>query len=680
MHCVHCRILALCGALALAPAPAGAEPDTAEHAHEHRHEIHRDTEEIIVTASPLEHNRDELALSVDALDRQEILLDLGTTLGNTLDRRPGISSTGFSGGASRPVIRGQDAFRTEVLEGGLSTQDVSQLSPDHAVPINPLAVQRIEVVRGPAALRYGGGATAGVVNALTNRVPVRQEERLAKGELFGAYNTVDDERSGAFALDGGHASFGWHLDGLWQKTDDYKIGGSSPNNQNGTDVDARSISAGLSHFGDPGRVGFAYAYFENDYGIPEDEDVEIDLETHRYRFEGDLEKPLPGLREVRLRSVYTDYKHDEIAGGATGQTFNNDQFDGRVELLHDGILGFVGAVGVQGRYRDFKAGGEAAEFLAPVDTSMAALYLFEERELGAGFTTELGFRLEGTRVEGKSEAAGNRDRDFLPVSGAVGILYEPFEDWRIGLTGAVSQRAPSDVELFAMGPHEATGTFELGDADLDEETSFTGDVRVAGPLGPVSLEASAFITRYNDYVFGELTGNTVDEDGNPVAPGDPDALDELFYRDRDAVFYGGEVSAEAELWDALGGAFGLDGQFDWVRARFKSGSEKDVPRVPPVRWGVGGFFRSEQLFARVGLFRAEKQNRVGANERKTDSYNSLDATLVWLPPFVPERFPIEVSVVARNLTDERARNAVSFNKDEVRLPGRSVRFGVHGRF
>ena len=223
--------------LASSPTWADAGPASHEHAHEHEHgDEHEPIETIIITGSPLSHERGELATRVDRLTREQIVQELRSTLGETVGNLPGVTNSGFTAGASRPVIRGQDAYRTEVLESGLSTQDVSRLSPDHAIPVNPIAVQAIEVVRGPGVLRYGGGATAGVVNAITNRIPAKPIDEAIRGNTLGVYQ--DNGQGGDFngLLEGGVGDLAWHLDGLYRKADDYENG--SGDKQTGTDTES----------------------------------------------------------------------------------------------------------------------------------------------------------------------------------------------------------------------------------------------------------------------------------------------------------------------------------------------------------------------------------------------------------------------------------------------------------
>ena len=659
-----------------------APPDGgSEHAHEHEHEEHDATETIVVTGSPLAHTRDELAIPVDRIEKAEMLQNLGSTLGETLSRVPGLTTTGFAAGASRPVVRGQDAFRTEVLEDGLRTQDVSQESPDHGVPINPLAARRTEIIRGPATVRYGGGASAGVVNVITNRVPDRIPDEAISGDVFGGIGLLADERDMAATLDGHFGDIAWHADGALRRANNYSIpNDANPHTQPGTQAESYSGSVGAAWIGDLGRLGFAYIRAEDRYGIPEeDEPVEIDMNIDRYRFEADLTSDLPGIREIRVRGVYSDYEHDEIADNVVGQTYRNEEFDGRFELVHEPVAGLSGAFGLHGRSRDFRAEGEAAEFLAPTDTTMVAAYLFEERDLASNLVGEVGFRAEHTNVDGRDANGIARDLDFVPLSGSLALLFDPLDWLGFGLNGSISQRAPTQVELFARGAHEATSTFERGDPNLDEETSYTGELRATAKSYRGRIEGAVFATQYQGFIFGSQTGNAVDEDGNPIDPADPDALKELLYTDRNALFFGGELSGNYDVIDLPFGEIGIDARFDVVRARFTDADEGSLPRIVPIRWGAGIYFAGDAVDARIGFLRNEAQNRTTEFESSTSSFTHLDASLAYR--FEPiDGLSLEANVVGRNLNDVRGRNHVAFNKDDILLPGRSIRFGLRARF
>jgi len=264
------------------------------------------------------------------------------------------------------------------------------------------------------------------------------------------------------------------------------------------------------------------------------------------------------------------------------------------------------------------------------------------------------------------------------MSGSIALLAHPADAWTIGLTGSASQRAPAQVELFARGPHEATSTFEIGDPNLDEETSYTGELRVSGSIDRVKIDGSVFATFYDDYIFGQETGVLVNEEGMVDPDGD---LEQLFYLERNSLFYGGELTLSADLVDFWGGTFGTDWQIDFVRARFTQGEGgRNVPRIPPMRWGGSVFYKHERVTGRFGFLRNEAQWHPAPDEFATDAFTMLDLTLRVPLPFFEERAPSELLFTASNLLDVRARNAVSFTKEEVLLPGRSFRFALRTQF
>jgi iron complex outermembrane receptor protein len=645
------------------------------------HEDREVREEILVTARPIPKSTDELAVPVNLVDRDHLIAHLGSTLGETLRREPGITTTGFAPGASRPVVRGQDAFRVRILDNGLGTAGVSAISADHGVPINPLSARQVEVLRGPATLRYGGGAIAGAVNVLTDRVPRAPVEAPVTGEAFAGYGSVAEQGDFAGLLEGGAGPVSWHLDGLSRQSKDYGLPGTSAVQDN-TDARTWSAAAGGAWIGSRGRLGFGAHHFANDYGISEPENPadapSIELESQSYDLEGDLSLDRGALSELRLRGRFTDYAHDEVVRGQPVSKFRAETWEARAELLHGAFFGPDGAVGVHGLARDLEARGEGAELLAPTETRMFAGYLFEDVSLGAGVTLELGARAEGTTVEGRQSDGRSRRRTFRPLSGSLGVLADLGGGLAAGLTLSGSQRAPDALELFAMGPHEADETFQIGDPGADEETSWTAELLLRGELPFASFEASGFATWYEGFLFGRLTGNTRDEDGTFYPfPDDSGELRELVYTQEDALFLGFELAGRVPLTELALGELGLDAQVDYVRARLDRGG--NVPRIPPLRWGGGLYLAGERLRARVGFLRNEAQHRTGDFETSTSGYTMLDASAsVALLERAGRGVSLEIAL--DNLTDARARNHVSFKKDDQRLPGRSVRVGLRGSF
>jgi iron complex outermembrane receptor protein len=549
------------------------------------------------------------------------------------------------------------------------------LSDDHGLPTSPLVQQRVEVIRGPATLRYGGGAIAGAIDSWSDRVPQRLRERPIEAELFGAYGTNANARDGAFLLDGSRGELAWHLDGMSRDSNDYHL--PSDDDEFNSETDGYSLAAGASWIGERGRLGLGVSRFADVYGIPAPEDpaepISIDLEADRYMLEGDLDEPARGVSSVRLRGAFTDYRHDELAAGEVGSSFDNHQYEGRLELLHQPLGGATGALGLHVGKRDLDASGEGGELLAASRTRSLALYLFEEVPLGQRLTLQLGARGERTELEGTDIDDESHDRRFNPFSGSAGLVFDLSDATSLGLTATASQRAPDTLELFARGPHEASRTFEIGDPGLEEERVYSFDLDLRTRHERFRGNLSVFYMDYSNFTWGRFTGSSRDEDGT-LYPGDPDTgeLPEVAFTQRDAWFWGGEAEGHVDLVELVGGTLGLDASLDYVRSEV---GRENTPRIPPLRLGAGVSFSHPRVRARVGVRRVEEQDRLGSFETETGAYTLLEASLV-----VPLGDRLELSLTGANLGDEVARNHVSLKKDDVILPGRDVRVAVRARF
>jgi iron complex outermembrane receptor protein len=663
----------------------------------------RTDDEIVVTASPLGRASDELALPITLLERNELIDAGGATLGDVLRSQVGLTTTSFAAGASRPVIRGQDADRVKVLENGQGTGDVSTLSADHGVPINPLAVQRLEIVRGPAALRYGGGAIGGVVNALTRRIPSERSGSALGGQLLSAYGFAAAERNLATVLEGDLGSFSWHADALAVRARDYDIPGRLQRSDRQDNSFSRSVStaAGGAWIGEGWRAGASLSRYRSDYGIPAPEDPAappfISLEQDRYEFELDVTPQGEWIEALRLRGGRSDYLHHEIIDEQasdtkpSGAVFANEEHELRAELVHRPLAGWTGALGLQFGARDFEAGGEGGELLPPADGENYALYLFESRELAPNLQLDLAGRLDRIELSGSScpvegracltlpgsEEPQQRDfrRRFRPHSASAALLYSFADSWSLGLTLTRAQRAPEPFELFSQGPHDATETFEFGDPRARAETSHTADLQLRGTWGRLSAELSGFHTDYRRFTYGRLTGTSRNEDGDLLDDLSGELRD-LVYTQDDARFSGGELLLRWDWFELGEGRIGVELQGDYVRARL---SGENAPRIPPLRWGGALTYQSDNMTARLGLLHSEAQTQVAPFETRTSGYSELGASFRVRIAGSRER-PLDLTITARNLLDERQRNAVSFKKDGTLLPGRDVRVGMQLRF
>ena len=366
---------------------------------------------VVVTATPFE-NRGELDMAqpVSVLRGDDLRRKREASLGDTLSRELGVASSSFGPGAGRPIIRGLDGPRIRVLENGIGTLDISSISPDHAVTTESLNASQIEILRGPATLLYGSGASGGVVNVVNNRIP-SQLFKSPKGDLEVRGNTATEERTGAFNAAGSMRQMSWSIGGFRRKTDDYHIPGraneSDPASPKGivenSAVNSGGLSGGASFVGERGFLGGSVGHLESKYGIPGPEGARIDLKQTRYDFSSELDKPVAGFEKLKVRMGYNDYKHAEIERtGEIATRFKNQAIESRAELLHEPLANWKGVIGVQFRDRHFSALGE--ETVVPVTKSHSVgVFLVEERNWNR-WRLELGGRGEYAAQDPKGDS------------------------------------------------------------------------------------------------------------------------------------------------------------------------------------------------------------------------------------------------------------------------------------
>ncbi|HWW25444.1 MAG TPA: TonB-dependent receptor, partial [Caulobacter sp.] len=581
----------------------------------------------------------------------------------------------FAAGASRPVIRGMDAQRVKLAENGLSSSDVSDVGPDHGVPIDPLAAQQIEVVRGAATLRYGSQAIGGVVNVINNRIPLKPIDGI-EGEATTAYSTGAATGEGTISVDAGQGPFAVHLDGFGRRASDYKTpDGVQPNSF----FRGNGYSGGASYFfGDDSRVGASGTHYEARYGIPSD-DTFIRMKQDKGAFGGSFKFGDGVLQRVNVDAGYADYTHSEIdpEGNQVLSTFNNKEWDGRMEALF-GATGplSASALGVQFQDRKFSALGEGADYLLPTHTQSAAAFAFVEAPVGA-LQFQGAARVEHIKIDGTPASGVETSRDYTPFSLSAGFTYDASDALRLGLTAASAARAPAQTELFARGPHDGPATFETGDPELKIERANSLEATARYKLGSEGrIEASVWGAHFDNYIYGALTGRMCDEDGVCEAGGAGE-LKELNYGQRDANFWGIEAKAFFPLTSVAGGK--LSGQVlgDYVRAKFTGGGG-DVPRIQPGRFGGGLDWANDRVDASFLVLAVSSQDHVGVADMATDGYTSVDAQVRWRP--FKAQPGIELLLVGHNLADETIRNATALNKDSVVMPGRDVRLVLSAKF
>ena len=635
--------------------------------------------EIVITGNPL--GRDSTTVPVSTLGRADLLERGQSTLGETLNGLPGVSSTYFGPNASRPTIRGLDGDRIRVLNNSASSLDASALSYDHAVPLDVLSTDRIEVLRGPGALLYGGSAVGGVVNVIDNRIPRAPVSGvLGKAQLQAG--TGKDERSVAGLVEVGNERYALHLDGFDRRTGDVRVPLSLACEKPDSPAHARRIcnsasqsrggAFGASTFWDHGYLGASVNTYQSDYGTVAEDEVTIGMKTTRYALEGQV-RQLPGWFEsVKARLSHTDYQHTEFEGAQAGTVFANKGQDLRIEARHRPLAGWQGVVGLQIESSRFSAVGDEA--FAPFSrTRSQALFVHEELPTAWGQVTA-GARWESVRVE----SLGNPELDrfdegigakkFTPFSIAAGAVLKLSPAWSLTGNAALTQRAPKDYELFANGPHLATHAWEIGNKDLGLEKSKSFDAGLQWKSGPHSLNVTAFASHFTNFIG--LMNTTDVEDDLPVQR----------YQAVKAQFRGLEASGRQRLWQGTS-TLDLDWRADTVRASNRSTGEP-LPRISPMRVGATLVYGQGPWSAKLGADWHAAQNRVPEGSVATGAYTLVNASVSY-------RQKLDATVLnwfARldNLSDQLAYSASSiltstaFGKSP--LPGRSFKLGVQASF
>jgi len=662
-------------------------PGNAKDAH-HPHEEHSD--DIVVTG--IRRKESDVLGGISVLDAADLTREVRPSIGETLAREPGVSSTSFGPQASAPVIRGLSGDRVRVLTDGIGTLDLSGSGPDHAVAINPLTAERIEVLRGPAALLFGSSAIGGVVNVIDTRIPRHLPDGGVGGDALLGYGTAADERlaNGAIDVSAG-GGFVVHADGNWTKTDDLRTGGhilskdlraealASPDPEIqalatlkgdllNSASDSKEGALGIAYVGAEGlNVGVSVTRHLSKYQVPvrysldpaiEAEAPTIDLEQTRYDARAEI--PIAGFfSQLRARGGYSNYHHDEIEDtGAIGSSFFSKGGEGRIELEQTERSGWGGTSGIQYLNRNAKIRGEE-KFLPDSRQKQTGLFTLQTLVTGP-WRLEAGARIEFSKLTAQADeqlATPAFSRSFTTVSSSLGAQYEFTPGWRAGLSLSRSARAPSIDELFANGPHGGSQSFEVGDPNLNPEKSLGVEASLHSTKGPVQFTGNLFYTHFANYIFQSPTGAIEDE------------LPVFRYRNGQANFYGFEAQASAKLGEALGVKWGSQLQADAVHATVTDFGP--APFMPPLRLLGALTGESGQFDGRLEIERAFAHDRTAPIETETPGYTMVNASLDW---HVFEANPaLSLSLQANNLFDVEARRSTSQLKDFAPLAGRDIR-------
>jgi iron complex outermembrane recepter protein len=694
--------------------------------------------------------------TVTVVPNEEIRRTGGATLGDLLFSKPGITGSSFApGAASRPIIRGLDVNRVGIVENGVGAGGVSDLGEDHFVPIDPLATNQVEVVRGPAALRYGSTSIGGVVSATNNRIPDAlpacaaapfqsyglpvkaplanvQSSSCVNVETRTAASSVDRGVEGGILLDAGGGNFAIHADAYGRKAGDYSIPGypylfdqTRPvdGRQPNSAAQAAGASIGGSYIFHGGFIGAAVTQNDSLYRIPgidgSDHQTRIDARQTKFTAKGEYRPDAAAIDAIRFWAGATDYKHNEIGladpadFSSTGvrQTFTNREQEGRLEVqmapFNARFAAVTTAFGLQAGHQEL-TGSSPDDPTSPLNglwdpnkNNRVAGYVFNELKFTETTKAQIAGRIEHVNLSGTTPAfipelfdlnasPGDigpptaRNLSFTPKSASVGLIQNLPGELVASITAQYVERAPKPAELFSRGAHDATATFDIGNPNLGLETAKTIEIGLRRATGPFRFEATAYYTKFNGFIYRRLTGNTC-EDVACVGSADPAfplELNQAIYSQRDATFRGGEFQSQLDVGPLHGGIWGIENQFDVVRATFSDGT--NVPRIPPVRVGGGLFWRDANWLTRINLLHAFAQNDIASiSETPTAGYNLLKAEVSYRTKLDPSWFGARemiVGLVGNNLLNENIRNHVSYTKDEVLMPGIGVRAFANLKF
>jgi iron complex outermembrane receptor protein len=689
--------------------------------------------------------------TVTVVPNEELRRSGGATLGDLLFSKPGITGSSFAPGASsRPIIRGLDVNRVGIVENGIGGGGVSDLGEDHFVPIDPLATNQVEVVRGPAALRYGSTSIGGVVSATNNRIPDAmptcpaaafksyglpvkapladaQTSPCINVETRTAVSSVDRGVEGGILLDAGGNNVAVHLDASGRKAGDYSIpsypylfdqarpvNGRQPNSAAQTD----GASIGGSYFFHGGFIGAAVTQNDALYRIPgidgADHQTRIDAHQTKFTAKGEYRPDAAAIDAIRFWAGATDYKHNEIgladpadlSTGGVRQTFTNKEQEARVEVqmapFNARFAAVTTAFGLQAGHQELTApspdnpGTLFNGLWDPNNNTRVAGYVFNEFKFSDATKAQIAGRIERVDLHGSTpnfpadflpdgnpQTAMARNPSYTPKSGSIGLIQNLPGNLVGSITAQYVERAPKAAELFSRGAHDATATFDIGNPNLTIETAKSVEIGLRKATGPFRFEATAYYTRFSNFIYRRLTGVMCGDDFDSCGNGDPNNEGrQAVYSQRDATFRGGEFQSQLDVGPLHGGIWGIEDQFDIVRATFSDGT--NVPRIPPLRVGGGVYWRDANWFMRVNLLHAFAQNDIAViGETPTAGYNLLKAEISYNTKLNSSWFgarEMTLGLVGNNLLNENIRNSVSYTKDEVLMPGIGVRAFANLKF
>lgn len=629
----------------------------------------------------LEHHRSDKLVdflpSITTLKGNELRNKRQSTIGETLQNEAGVNSTNFGPNASRPVIRGQDGARIRVLQNGLGTLDASTQSEDHNIPIDPLLVDQIEIVRGPMSLLYGSSAVGGVVNVVTNRIHQNYSEGLLT-EFMSQAETVNRGISNSARLDFGQNNWMIHLDGSTKNFQNQSIPGyarSSNERTNEALEDGEvesfkkltnseskqdSLGTGLTKFFPKGFLGLSYNFFKNDYGAIKEQAVDINMQQNRLELIGEY-KLNTLFEKIKLKSTQSNYRHKEIEDGEVGTIFKNQGNESRLELINKNDQ-WQGVTGLQSQIFAFNAQGDEA-FLPKTHNQIFSFFSFQEYHLSHN-TFSLGGRIESTDIQkvGSDQFLHDQNFSMENFSGSLGHLYKFNDSQSLATTYSYTERAPSFQELFAKGAHVASGIYEQGSTTLGEENVHGIELSFKQQTTDAEFTFNVYTQFFEDYIFLTPTGSDDEDSGLPIND----------FKQVNALFYGLDLEGKQTVLKSSFGDLKIRETFDFVRAK-NTTDNSNLPRISPARLGLGLEYSKDQWSSDIGWQYVFKQTKVAALETNTEDY-----ILTNIGGKYTKQLPsstLDLFLRVRNIFNEEARNHVSTLKEVAPLPGRNFILG-----
>ena len=658
-----------------------------------------------ITATGSQEATQSILTPTKILQGDELLNKLGTTLGATLANELGVSATGYGAGSSRPIIRGLEGARVQILQNGLSVGDVSNISQDHAVGNNMQNAHQVEILRGAAALLYGSGSSGGLVNVVNDRILTNLPDRPT-GAINTSYETVNNGRAGAVEVDSAFGSVAVHVDTAVNNANNYRIPGYA--NQGGPNQEwsinpgqaqsvpysgklpnsfsnQNNLGVGVSYIGQNGYTGVSVERLNNNYGIPTPEGGSINQSQNRYDLQHQTRDPFAGFSSFKLSAANSNYNHTEFNNaGAAASLWKNIANEARFELAHNPIAGWKGTFGAQVSAASLNAtevGTGSYAIVPPTKTNSNALFWIEEGRWNS-LQGNLGLRYNnmvqkpnlGTALEQQTVNAGGntpaitlQNRSFNLLSYSAGTLWNFMQGHGAGVAYTVSQRAPSAQELYSYGAHESTATFDIGNPNLNKETSHNLEFKLQKTSGLMHAKASVYANRFNNYIYGYYTGQYIPTQEN---------FSVVTAQQAAATIKGveGELTYNWREHGVGGRVFG-----DASQGTFDAGG--NLPLQPAPRLGAELAHQRNGWLTNATYIYSYQQNKLANWEiGPAPSYNLLNAGISYTEKIKDVNWTVYMNL--KNLLNEQIRYATT--PMAVRLfapqPGRSLMIGLRGTF